>query len=161
MISGWRDQAVFRWISNEGLEMLKNGSVIFLDSRWVLTPKDTRDPPFKGRAVLKGPTVGPASLRVWWYTALGLPGEVESSDIKQAFLRSPMETVTGVKVLMRPLTSDGNTSIEQGGFWLLERAAYGLNDAPLAWYLTLRRTMEEQGWHALRTHVSASAATPN
>ena len=108
-----------------------------LSTKWVLVKK--RDGRYKARIVVRGfeqhnvdktyaPTLQISSLKIVLTLALSRKMTIKQLDISTAFLYSKLQT----DVYVIPPTGVNDK------YWKLEKALYGLKEAPLAWYNTFK-----------------------
>lgn len=123
-----------------------------LSMRWIITEKPSSGGKlkYKARLVCRGfeeedtdyeidsPTVEKTSVRVFLTLCSTMRWNINSMDIKAAFLQSEKIDRT---VFVRPPKSIKKTGI----IWLLLKPLYGLSDSCRNWYFTLRKTLLEIG----------------
>lgn len=108
-----------------------------LSTKWVLRRKP--DGRYKARLVVRGfeqfgstqtyaPTLDMTTLRTFLMTALNREMKIKQFDISTAFLYSDLES----EIYVKP-PQGVNDEI-----WKLNKALYGLKEAPRAWYKTLK-----------------------
>lgn len=131
-----------------------------LKMRWVLTWKvnpDTQAKKAKARAVILGyldpdyerrpstsPTVTRTSRQLFLQMAASFHFEIEKGDVSGAFLQG---REFQRQVLCQPLPEICEAlKLPSGSVTRLTRAAYGLVEAPLEWYLTVNAFLEELGF---------------
>ena len=123
----------------------------YITTTWVLTEKQDQ---IRARLTARGyeevgdfpkdsPTMQKASLRIVLALATASNWQVETTDIKSAFLQgSPLDR----EVLVRP-PKEANL---KGYLWKLKKCLYGLKDASRNWYLKVKKKLEELGFNKSR-----------
>ena len=113
---------------------------------------------FKARLVVRGcfqedsgsdvyaPVVVMESLRIFFTIVAFHNLEIQQVDVTTAFLYADLDTP--VYVRQPALLSDGSPKV-----WKLNRALYGLREAPLAWSNTLKAFLLSIGFHPLSSDV--------
>src|ERR1051325_5690794 len=129
--------------------------------KWVFRVKENSDGSlnkYKARLVAKGfnqkyefdynetfsPVVKPATIKVLLTLALTYEWEVQQIDINNAFLNGALEEEV---YMMQPL---GFENANKSLVCKLNRALYGLNQAPRSWYDKLHKTLFQFGFTASR-----------
>jgi hypothetical protein len=154
-MASWEEKKVSLPISeSEGKKILQDKSKRsqLLDWRWVIVRK--ADGKVKARAVVRGfkdrrkdidfncPTAKVEALRVFEYFSLSKKDPAVKADVRTAFLNAgaPADCC----LLIRPLTATDNDVPD--GYWKLQKALYGLKDAPRLWYEEVHGTLVAKGW---------------
>ncbi|KAK6187111.1 hypothetical protein SNE40_005204 [Patella caerulea] len=138
-LENWKKNSVYKVVKNEGQK--------YISTRWICTLKSTdKGIVPKSRLVARGfeefgnfvekdsPTCGKDSLRLILAILAHNNWEPRSMDIKTAFLQS--HTMDRDIFLLPPLEANCVNSL-----WLLNKCVYGLNDASLSWYKTVKAVM--------------------
>ena len=119
-----------------------------LSMRWIITEKSGGK--FKARLVCRGfeedtefevdsPTVDKSSVRVHLALSGIFKWNINSADIKAAFLQS--DEIDRCVFVKPPANVK-----KQGIVWKLKKPLYGLNDSSRNWYFTLKKKLEETGF---------------
>jgi len=83
-------------------------------------------------------------LRVVIFGAVQKEIPITLADVEKALLNAPLqEDQDNGIILIRPPVG------RKTGFWKIQKAVYGLGDAPLMWYKTLTGALMEKGWKKL------------
>ena len=136
-IQSWRENGVFREITDTGEESI--------DTRWVITFKSTNEGLVpKARLVARGfqdenltksqtesPVIGRSVIRLLISVAALNNWDIKSFDVKTAFLQSKS---IQRRVLIKPPKEAMSKAL-----WLLRKPVYGLADASKEWFLTAKR----------------------
>ena len=124
-------------------ELVKDHGQEKISTTWVVNNKGSE---VRARLVARGfeetdeipkdsPTLGKSSLRTLLAIAAGMCWQVETTDIKSAFLQgSELER----EVYIKP-PKEANTP--RGYIWKLNKCLYGLKDASRQWYFKVRENL--------------------
>ena len=144
-LQSWQQNSVYE-------EVLDNGQKC-LSVRWVCSMKDVGNGTLKPKARLvargyeekdkhidkESPTVGKDSLRVLLSTVSNKGWKLRSIDIKTAFLQG--EEIRR-EVFVKPPVEANCTA---NHIWKLKKSVYGLTDASLQWYSSIKKFMLSVG----------------
>ena len=140
-LDNWKDQNVYEEVPDQGQKCIT--------VRWVIEPKEESGKAYtKARLVARGfeedqnfrtdsPTCGRESLRLTLMIIAGKKWQLNSIDIKSAFLQGHE---LDREVYLRPPKEMGTDKI-----WKLKKCVYGLADAPREFYLRLSSELEKLG----------------
>lgn len=153
-LRNWKNFDVFKEVANSGQKALS--------VRWVVNEKGSTDGKknFKARLVARGfeekeevqsdsPTVSKEMLRSFVAILSSKKWEVNSIDIKAAFLQS--EKFDRDVYLVPPVEAGCDNTV----LWKLEKCVYGLNDAARKWYLTVKSFLLKMGCNQVKTDPAA------
>ena len=135
-LQSWLDHNIYVEVSNDGQK--------YISTRWALTEKFVNgNKTTKARLVARGfeehhlaklrtdsPTYGKESLRIMIAIIITNGWEINSLDIKSAFLQG--------KEISRDLFVKPPKEAKTDNLWKLLKTVYGLNDASRTWYLHVR-----------------------
>ena len=141
------------WSENNVYEEVKYQNQDCITTTWVCTMKHDKDGPVpKARLVARGfqdkdvdlvrsdsPTCSKESLRVLLVVAASSSWQLNSMDIKTAFLQG--RKFERDVFIFPPKEAEVSLSI----VWKLKKCVYGLSDASREWYLTVREELMKSG----------------
>ena len=114
-----------------------------ISTTWVINNKGSE---VRARLVARGfeetndipkdsPTLGKSSLRMLLVIAAGMCWQVETTDIKSAFLQG---AAIDRDVFIKP---PKEANVSRGSVWKLNKCLYGLKDASRKWYFKVRENL--------------------
>ena len=134
-LENWKTNKVFEEVSKEDIKQR------VLQTTWVCNLKDEKP---KARLVVRGyqedtskissesPTCNKETIRILMVIAVTNSWKLQSLDVKAAFLQ-------GAKFIRKVYISPPKEAgVPHDKVWLLLKCVYGLVDASLAWYFTLK-----------------------
>ena len=140
-----------KWKQMNAYEVVDNIGQRYVSVRWVLGEKEKDgDIEKRARLVARGyeddlegaptdsPTVNKESLRVAFSVIASMGWEINSLDIKAAFLQGKPMTR---EVYIKP----PKEAKMKGKLWRMKQCVYGLNDASRNFYLTIKETLIDLG----------------
>ena len=158
-LKSWMENGVFQIVPHYEFREGDN----LMTSRWLQNVKTFRDgtiAKFKSRLVIRGfqdaqldllrkdsPTADKRSIRLLLQYALDNHYDVHCGDVSTAFLQGePYTKSENRRIYIRP-PKDTNRLIgaEDDAIWFLNKAAYGLADAPKKFYEGLVKTLVKSG----------------
>ena len=139
------------WEDNMVMEKVEDTGQDTISARWVITQKEHADKGsiIKARLVARGyeeskeslrtdsPTCSKEGMRIFLTIASAMGWICYTIDVRSAYLQG--DGISRV-VFIRP-----PKEFADGRVWKLKKTVYGLCDAARAWYLKVRKTLEELG----------------
>ena len=152
------------WIENKVISLCKARGIPYeriIRARWVLTWKKSSDPDIKektpkarlvlvgwqdpelGKVATDSPTLRKESKSIVLSICSSMRWKLWGADIKTAFLSGDAQCRD---IFFRPPTEIKKwMQLSEEDLFRLEKAAYGLAEAPRQWYLRLTRELKETG----------------
>ena len=140
-------EEIQKWKNFQAYELVEDKGQDAIDSRWVVTEKDSHDGmkvAIKARLCLTGfkETAVKISTNILYAFAGNFGWRIESVDATSAFLQ--WEEIDR-EILVRPPIESG----EEGHLWRMKKAAYGLIDASRRWFKRVMKFMIGKGGQTL------------
>ena len=147
-----KEKEVSNLKENDVFDVVEFGGQDTVSSRWIINKRtdENGENKIKARLVARGfeenlldkrvdsPTCSRQALRLVFSTASTMEWEINSLDIKSAFLQ-------GKELIRDVFVMPPKDICEVDKIWKLKRCLYGLNDAPREWYNKLSEKLKEFG----------------